>query len=107
MHIPIDDHHTFYPANLSGVVGSQHRVAKDTEAHGSIFRGMVAWRTQQRIYIAYLPVDYRAYCIHCSTCRVESSLKRAAAERRIKLHFTQYLFSRPHTFHTLHTLTKG
>src|SRR2546423_6654528 len=86
------------------MVGSEHRVAKDTEVHGSIFRGMVAWRTQQGIDIAYLSVRHRADCIHCSTGRVESSFKRAPAERRIKLCFTPCLFSRPPTFYTF---TKG
>src|SRR5947208_1454671 len=76
------------------MVSSQHRVAKDTEAHRSIFRGMVARRTQQCISIMYFPIHYCPDCIHCSTGCIESSLKRAATERCIKLYFTPCPFSR-------------
>ena len=75
MHIPVNNHHPFQLVNLPRMLSGHDCVAKDTEAHGSVFSGMMTWWTQQCIGIPYFTLHYCADGIHGTTSRVEGGLE--------------------------------
>src|SRR5215472_8622205 len=94
MHVPVHNHDTLETIEATRVVGGNYRIIKDTESHRPVARSMMPRRTQKRIDISHFAVHYGLYCIDSSSCRVDGSIVRAAAERSIALDLSPVTFHR-------------